>query len=60
LGLIHSDNGRSNTVFLMPLGGGLDVDVAKNLSLGTMLLINITGLRDDLFLTWVFGFKLLI
>jgi hypothetical protein len=60
IGFVHVSDGASDTDFLLPLGGGLDVDVAKNLSLGTTLLINVTGLDDDIFLTWLFGFKVLI
>ncbi len=60
LGFIHASNGSSDTEWLMPIGGGIEVDLGKNLTLGTTLLINVSGLRDDIFLNWFFGFKLLL
>ena len=60
LGFVYIDNGKHDTDLLVPLGGGLDVDVTSNLSLGTTLLINVTGLEDDIYLSWIFGFRLLL
>lgn len=56
-GFIHASNGRSETDFLLPLGGGVDVEVAKHLFLNSTLLLNVTGLRDDLYVSWFFGFR---
>jgi hypothetical protein len=57
MGFIHASNGGSQTDFLLPLGGGIDVEVAKHLFLNTTLLLNVTGLRDDLYVSWFFGFR---
>jgi hypothetical protein len=57
LGFIHASDGRNETDFLMPLGGGIDVEVAKRLFLNSTLLLNVTGLHDDLYVSWFFGFR---
>jgi hypothetical protein len=57
LGFINASDGRSQTDFLMPIGGGIDVEVAKHLFLNSTLLLNITGLHDDLYVSWFFGFR---
>jgi len=57
LGFIHASDGRTQTDFLMPLGGGIDVEVAKHLFLNSTLLLNVTGLHDDLYVSWFFGFR---
>jgi hypothetical protein len=56
-GFISASNGRDETDFLLPLGGGVDVEVAKHLFLNTTLLLNVTGLHDDLYVSWLFGFR---
>jgi len=56
-GFISASNGSDETDFLMPLGGGVDVEVAKHLFLNSTLLLNVTGLRDDLYVSWFFGFR---
>ncbi|MEW6324392.1 MAG: outer membrane beta-barrel protein [Nitrospirota bacterium] len=60
LGFVTTDNRHDETDFLVPIGGGIDVELARNLWLGTTLLLNLTGLDDDLFLNWNFGFKVFI
>jgi len=60
LGFVHVDNNNDDTDFLVPIGGGIDVEVARNLFLNSTLLINVTGLDDDIFLNWLFGFKVMI
>jgi len=57
MGFIHASDGRDETDFLMPLGGGVDVQVAKHLFLDSTLLLNVTGLHDDLYVSWFFGFR---
>lgn len=57
LGFINASNGQSQTEFLMPLGGGVDVEVTKHLFLNSTLLLDVTGLHDDLFVSWFFGFR---
>ena len=56
-GLIYANDGRSETEFLLPFGGGVDVEVAKRLFLNSTLLLNVSGLRDDLYVNWIFGFR---
>ena len=57
LGLIYANDGRSQTEFLLPFGGGVDVEVAKRLFLNSTLLLNVSGLHDDLYVSWFFGFR---
>lgn len=68
LGFVHMDMDRppagpedSDLGFLIPFGGGLEVEVARGLYAGTTLLLNFTdadiqGERvENLFMTWIFG-----
>lgn len=57
LGFIHASDGNSQTEYLLPLGGGIDVEVAKRLFLNTTILLNITGLNDETYVSWFFGFR---
>jgi hypothetical protein len=57
LGFISASDGGDQTDFLMPIGGGIDVEVAKHLFLNSTLLLNVTGLHDDLYVSWFFGFR---
>jgi len=57
LGFIHASDGDNQTDFLLPLGGGLDVEVAKHLFLDTTLLLNITGLNNETYVSWFFGLR---
>jgi len=57
LGIIHASDGDNQTDFLLPLGGGIDVEVAKRLFLNTTFLLNITGLNNETYVSWFFGFR---
>jgi hypothetical protein len=57
LGFIHTSDGRNQTDFLLPIGGGIDVEVTKHLFLNSTFLLNVTGLHDDLYVSWFFGFR---
>jgi hypothetical protein len=57
LGIIHASDGDNQTDFLLPLGGGIDVEVAKHLFLNTTFLLNITGLNNETYVSWFFGFR---
>jgi hypothetical protein len=57
LGVIHASDGDNQTDFLLPLGGGIDVEVAKHLFLDSTLLLNITGLDNETYVSWFFGFR---
>ncbi len=78
LGFIHVDmdrppvtpNGQdSDLAFLIPFGGGFDVELSKNLSIGSTLLLNFTDADiqstdrngvGNLFMTWIFGVRLML
>jgi len=75
LGFIHVDMDRppvqgsqdSDLAFLIPFGGGFDLELSKNLSVGSTLLLNFTDADIDsidrvgnIFMTWFFGVKLML
>jgi len=60
VGFVHTDDHRNQTSVLVPFGGGVDVNFAKNAAMTATLLIDASGLHDDLFLSMFFGFKILI
>ncbi len=73
LGFLHVDMDQppagpkdSDTGFLVPFGGGFDLELSKNLLLGTTLLLNFTdadiqGERvDNLFMSWFFGLRIML
>lgn len=71
LGFLHVDIDRSGTSssdlgFLVPFGGGFELEVSKNLLVGTTLLLNFTdadvdGEREgNVFMTWFLGLRLTI
>jgi hypothetical protein len=76
LGFIHVDMDRppvvpggedSDLAFLIPFGGGFDIELSKNLSVGSTLLLNFTDADIDsidrvgnIFMTWFFGVKLMM
>lgn len=58
VGFIHlSESNRDETKFLMPLGSGIDVQVVKHLFLNSTVLLNISNLNNNLFVSWMFGFR---
>lgn len=73
LGFLHVDMDRppagpndTELGFLVPFGMGLDYEVASNMLVGTTLLLNFTDANiqgeqvGNVFMTWVFGLKVLI
>jgi hypothetical protein len=74
LGFIHVDMDQppvipggqeSDLAFLIPFGGGFDLELSKNLSVGSTLLLNFTDADIDsidrvgnIFMTWIFGVTL--
>ncbi len=59
----------SDLGFLIPFGGGFDLELSKNLSVGSTLLLNFTDAdiqsKDrngvgNLFMTWIFGVRLML
>ncbi|HTP42666.1 MAG TPA: hypothetical protein VML36_09605 [Nitrospiria bacterium] len=57
VGFIYISDGGDETKFLMPLGGGIDVQVVKHLFLTSTFLFNVSNLNDNLFVSWIFGFR---
>jgi hypothetical protein len=57
VGFIYISDGGDETKFLMPLGGGIDVQVEKHLYLTSTFLFNVSNLNDNLFVNWIFGFR---
>jgi hypothetical protein len=74
LGFLHIDmdcppacTEDSDLGFLVPFGGGFELQLDRNLLLGTTLLLNFTdadviaGERvENLFMTWFFGFRIIL
>lgn len=57
----------SDLGFLIPFGGGFDLELSKNLSVGSTLLLNFTDADitsadrvGNIFMTWIFGVRLML
>jgi hypothetical protein len=63
LAVIDADHPRhdDDVGFLIPFGGGVDVELAKNLLLGTAVLLNYTSAdvrgQPPIFMSWLVGFR---
>ena len=76
LGFLHMDMDRppipaggedSDLGFLVPFGGGFELELSRNLLVGTTLLLNFTDADIDspdrvenVFMTWIFGVRLVL
>jgi hypothetical protein len=71
LGFINADKdlpgggSQSDTSFLVPLGGGFEYQLAKNLYANSNILLNFTDLRissadDNSHLAWYFGLRFVL
>jgi len=68
IGFIHADldrgpfPDRDDTSFLIPIGVGIEFDVARNISIGSSLLFNFTDLDDvrdeNFFVSWLTGIRI--
>jgi hypothetical protein len=52
----------SDLGFLVPFGGGFELELDKNLLVGTTLLLNFTDadVSPNLFMSWFFGFRFML